>query len=63
MKEAFAGVVVPAVLLIATTTAAEPSLGAMTEETSATGKNPGRPYGVTTIEGKDGHVPAGNCSK
>ena len=63
MNEALAGVVVPAVLLIVTTTAADPSLGAITETTSATGKNPGRPYGVTTTDGNDGHVPAGNWSK
>jgi hypothetical protein len=62
-KAASAGVDVPTVLLMTTSADADPSAGATTESTPATGENAVLANGETTIAGNDDHVPAGNRSK
>ena len=59
-KDASPGVNVPAVWLIRMCATALPSPLRKSQETSATGKNPGSPNGVTWMTGNDCHVPAGN---
>jgi hypothetical protein len=63
MKAASVGVDVPTVPLTTTSTDADPSVGAMTESTPATGESAVLPNGETATAGNDGHVPAGKRNK
>jgi len=59
-KAVSAGVNGATVLLTTTSAVADPSVGAMSESTLATGNNAEPPNGETTMAGNDDHVPAGN---
>jgi hypothetical protein len=61
-KAVSAGVNVATVLLTTMSAVADPSVGAMSESTLATG-NVVPPNGETTMAGKDDHVPAGNLKR